>query len=463
MTMAERILIVDDEQIIRESATYVLEKEGFQIAEAANGAEALEKHRERPFDIVVTDIEMPEMRGTDLLQVIRRETPETMVVIITAFGSVETAITALREGAADYVLKPINFDDLLIRIRKLLAYRTLSLENAALRQELQRTYDFDAIIGQSSAMKKVFSVIERLANSDGTVLITGKSGTGKELVARAIHYNSTRAQKRFVAVNCGAIVDTLFESELFGHKKGSFTGATGDKDGLFKVANEGTIFLDEVSEIPQNLQVKLLRALEQKEITPVGTTDVIKVDVRIIAATNKDLRKEVEGGRFRDDLFYRLNVIEINLPTLSARPDDIPILAQHFLEVFTKATGKAIRGFTNDSMRALMRNQWKGEVRELENAIERAVIFCDNDYIGTEDLPEHMWSPSAASGGVPSSAAYGEQTLKEAVKDFERVFIQQALTKHGNNKEETAKALGMSLSSLYRKIEELQISTSNAA
>lgn len=460
--MAERILIVDDEKIIRESAIYVLEKEGFYLAEAANGTEALEKHRERPFDIVITDIEMPEMRGTDLLQVIRRETPETMVIIITAFGSVETAITALREGAADYVLKPLNFDDLLMRIRKLLAYRSLALENAALRRELQRTYDFDAIIGQSSAMKKVFGVIERLSNSDGTVLITGKSGTGKELVARAIHYNSRRASKRFVPVNCGAIVDTLFESELFGHKKGSFTGATGDKEGLFKVANEGTIFLDEVSEIPLNLQVKLLRALEQKEITPVGTTEVINVDVRIIAATNKDLRKEVEAGKFRDDLFYRLNVIEIVLPQLNARPDDIPILAQHFLEVFTRQTGKAIKGFTNDAMRSIMRNQWKGEVRELENAIERAVIFCDTDYIGTDDLPEHMWSPAGSTGSVPSSAAYGEQTLKEAVKDFERVFIQQALTKHGNNKEETAKALGMSLSSLYRKIEELQVTSPNA-
>jgi two-component system response regulator PilR (NtrC family) len=461
--MAQRILVVDDEQIIRESALYVLEKEGFHVAEAANGSVALEMHREQPFDIVVTDIEMPEMRGTELLRVIRRETPETLVVIITAFGSVETAITSLREGASDYVLKPINFDDLLIRIRKLLDYRALSLENALLRQELQRTYDFDAIIGQSSAMKKVFGVIERLSRSDGTVLITGKSGTGKELVARAIHYNSARATKRFVPVNCGAIVDTLFESELFGHKKGSFTGSTGDKDGMFKVAHEGTIFLDEVSEIPQNLQVKLLRAIEQKEITPVGTTDVIKVDLRIIAATNKDLRKEVEAGRFREDLFYRLNVIEISLPPLSARPDDIPILAQHFLETLARQTGKAIKGFTNDAMRSLMRHQWKGEVRELENAVERAVIFCDGDYIRTEDLPEVMWSSGGAAAGMPSSAAYGEQTLKDAVKDFERVFIQQALTKHGNNKEETAKALGMSLSSLYRKIEELQISLAGTA
>jgi transcriptional regulator with PAS, ATPase and Fis domain len=260
-----------------------------------------------------------------------------------------------------------------------------------------------------------------------------------------------------VPVNCGAIVDTLFESELFGHKKGSFTGATTDKDGMFKVAHEGTIFLDEVSEIPLNLQVKLLRVLEQKEITPVGTTDLVKIDVRIIAATNKDLRREVEAGRFRDDLFYRLNVVEVNLPPLSARPDDIPILASFFLELFTKQTGKAIRGFTNDAMRVLLRHQWRGEVRELQNAVERAVIFCDGEFIGPDHLPESMWSEG--DGPPPATpVAYGDQPLKEAVKDFERMFIQQALARHHQNKDETARALGMSLSSLYRKIEELQIS-----
>ncbi|OGU30840.1 MAG: Fis family transcriptional regulator [Ignavibacteria bacterium GWA2_55_11] len=454
--MAPRILIVDDEQIIRESVVFVLQNEGFQVAEAANGRLALEMHRRQPFDIVITDIEMPEMRGTELLRQVRQETPETFVVIVTAFASVETAVTALREGASDYVLKPINFDDLLHRVKKLLEVRSLSLENAILRQELQRKFDFDAIIGQSSAMKKVFGVIERVARSDGTVLITGKSGTGKELIARAIHFHSLRAAKRFVPVNCGAIVDTLFESELFGHKKGSFTGSTGDKEGLFKVAHEGTIFLDEVSEIPLNLQVKLLRALEQKEITPIGTTDVIKVDVRIIAATNKDLRKEVEMGKFRDDLFYRLNVVEVDLPQLSARPDDIPKLANHFLDAFSKQMGKRIKGFTNDAMRALLRYQWKGEVRELENAVERAAIFCDGDFIGIEHLPDSM-AGTHDGGGPAAPVIYGDQPLKEAVKDFEKMFIQQALTRHQHNKEETAKALGMSLSSLYRKIEELEI------
>src|SRR5512136_2735350 len=311
--MVQRILVVDDEQIIRESLCFILKKEGYSVEEAANGRDALSKHESNPFDIIITDIEMPEMKGVDLLKQIRQRTPQALVVIITAFGSVETAVQALREGAADYILKPINFDDLIYRLRKLCDYHSLIIENSLLRQELQRNYDFDQIIGQSMPMKKVFEIIKRVASSEGTVLITGKSGTGKELVARAIHYNGPRREKRFVPINCGAIVESLFESELFGHKKGSFTGASIDKDGLLKVADGGTVFLDEVSEIPLPLQVKLLRALEQKEITPVGMTESIHIDVRIIAATNRDLRKEVENGKFRDDLYYRLNVVEIDL------------------------------------------------------------------------------------------------------------------------------------------------------
>jgi two-component system response regulator PilR (NtrC family) len=303
-------------------------------------------------------------------------------------------------------------------------------------------------------MKKVFEVIKRVAHSEGTVLITGKSGTGKEIVARAIHYNSPRREKRFMPINCGAIVDTLFESELFGHKKGSFTGATVDKEGLLKVAEGGTVFLDEVSEIPIQLQVKLLRALEQREITPVGMTEPMKIDVRIIAATNRDLRKEVESGKFRDDLYYRLNVVEIDLPSLKERPDDVPILAQHFLDAFKKQMSKPIQGFANDAMRALLQYQWKGEVRELENVVERAVIFCDEEFIGLEHLPEYM----RPTEDIPSISS-GHGTLKDAVRNFERQFIQQTLSSCGQNKETAAKILGVSLSSLYRKIEELQISS----
>ena len=452
--MSQRILVVDDEEIIRESLSFILKKEGYAVDEAANGKEALKKHEAEPYDIVITDIEMPEMRGVELLDRIRRETPEALVVIITAFGSIETAVAALRKGAADYVLKPINFDDLLHRVKKLLEFRAVSIENSLLRQELNRTYDFENIIGQSPSMRRVFDIIKKVSTSEGTVLITGKSGTGKELVAKAIHYNSPRQQKRFVAINCGAIVDTLFESELFGHKKGSFTGATVDKEGLLKVGDGGTVFLDEVSEIPIHLQVKLLRAIEQKEITIVGTTDPIKIDVRILAATNRNLRQEVEKGNFREDLFYRLNVIEIALPSLSERREDIPILANHFLEVYRMQMGRNVKGFTNEVMNAFMRYQWKGEIRELENVIERAVIFCDGDFITLEHLPDYMLPASPDNEPLVPLA---QLTLKDAVKNFERQFIQQALARFNQNKEEVARSLGVSLSSLYRKIEELSI------
>ncbi len=454
--MAQRILVADDEQIIRESLSFILKKEGYTVEEAANGRDGLTRHEASPFDIIISDIEMPEMKGVDLLRQVRQRTPQTLVIIVTAFASVETAIQALREGAADYILKPVNFDDLLYRVKKLLEYRSLAIENSLLRQELQRTYDFEQIVGQSAPMNRIFQVIRRVATSDGTVLITGKSGTGKELVARAIHYNSGRREKRFVPINCGAIVDTLFESELFGHKRGSFTGATMDKEGLLKVADGGTVFLDEVSEIPLALQVKLLRALEQKEITPVGMTEALSIDVRIIAATNKDLRKEVEQGRFRDDLFYRLNVVEIQLPSLQERRDDIPVLAQHFLDSFKRQMSKPIQGFTNEAMRALLQYHWKGEVRELENVIERSVIFCDDDFIKLEHLPEYM---RPVDGTTASTTASGGGTLKDAVKSFERQYIQQALAAHNQNKEVVARVLGVSLSSLYRKIEELQIPT----
>lgn len=454
--MAERILVVDDEQIIRESLGFVLKKEGYQVEEAPNGREALAKQESRPFDIVISDIEMPEMRGMELLEHITKRTPQTFVMMITAFASIETAVAALRKGAYDYVLKPIDFDDILHRIRKLLDHRALSLENSLLRQEINRTYDFDQIIGQSQSMKNVFQIIRTVAESDGTVLITGKSGTGKELVARAIHYNSTRRQKRFVAINCGAIVETLFESELFGHKKGSFTGATTDKEGLFKVADGGSVFLDEVSEIPLHLQVKLLRAIEQKEVIPVGYTDPLTVDVRIIAATNRDLRQEVEAGKFREDLFYRLNVVEIDLPSLAERKEDIPLLSQHFLEVYRKHMGRPIQGISNEAMIAMMQYQWKGEVRELENVLERAVIFCDKEFIGLEHLPEYFRQMTSQHSSLPAG---GHQTLRDAVKAFERTYIEQVLTQHDRNKEATAQALGVSLSSLYRKMEELEIPT----
>jgi DNA-binding NtrC family response regulator len=450
--MTPRVLVVDDEQIIRESLSFILQKEGYEVADAPNGQEAYKKVSENPPDIVITDIEMPGMKGVDLLEKISQVSPQTFVIIITAYGSIETAIKALRMGAYDYILKPLDFDELVLRLRRLVEFKRLALENQMLRQEINREYDFHNLVGQSAVMKKVFATIERVSHSDGTVLITGKSGTGKELVARAIHHNSVRKQNRFVPVNCGAIPDNLFESELFGHKKGAFTDAVSDKDGMFKTANGGTLFLDEVSETPLHLQVKLLRAIEQKEITPVGGTTPLKIDVRIIAATNQNLAERVEQGKFRDDLYYRLNVIEINLPSLSERREDVPLLVQHFVEKFRSEMGKAIKGVDNKVMHILMNRTWKGEVRELQNVIERAMIFCDGEYITMKELPENLRA-ELGEDVVPEEGT----GLKDAVRRFEKSHILELLTKFDYDKEKTASALDISVSTLYRKMTELGV------
>jgi DNA-binding NtrC family response regulator len=450
--MAESILIVDDEEIIRESLSFILNKEGYRVADAANGRIALDRIREESFDLVLTDLEMPEMKGIELLESINKFSPETLVVIITAYGSIDTAIAALRQGAVDYILKPVEFDELLIKVKRLLQSRTLKIENKLLRGELHRQYDFENIIGQSPAMQKVFETIKRVAATDGTVIIHGKSGTGKELVARAIHFNSKRAARPFVAVNCGAIVENLFESELFGHKRGSFTGASMDKEGWFRAADGGTIFLDEVSEIPFHLQVKLLRAIELKEVTPVGSSASIPVDVRIITSTNKNLGKEVEAGRYREDLYYRLNVVELHLPPLAERIDDIPLLVQHFVGEFAKEMNKDVRGVDNEVMKALLAHQWKGEVRELENVIERAIIFADGTLITKNELPGFFEQRQDTIYAFDA-----RRSMKEAVDEFERQYITHVLRQNQYNKELTAKALKISLSSLYRKIEELNI------
>jgi DNA-binding NtrC family response regulator len=450
--MTPRVLVVDDEQIIRESLSFILQKEGYEVEDAPNGQEAYKKVSENPPDIVITDIEMPGMKGVDLLEKISQVSPQTFVIIITAYGSIETAIKALRMGAYDYILKPLDFDELVLRLRRLMEFKRLALENQMLRQEINREYDFHNLVGQSAVMKKVFATIERVSHSDGTVLITGKSGTGKELVARAIHHNSVRKQNRFIPVNCGAIPDNLFESELFGHKKGAFTDAVSDKDGMFKTANGGTLFLDEVSETPLHLQVKLLRAIEQKEITPVGGTTPLKIDARIIAATNQNLAERVEQGKFRDDLYYRLNVIEINLPSLSERREDVPLLVQHFIEKFRGEMGKAIKGVDNKVMHILMNRTWKGEVRELQNVIERAMIFCDGEYITMKELPESLRA-ELGEDVVPEEGT----GLKDAVRRFEKSHILELLTKFDYDKEKTASALDISVSTLYRKMTELGV------
>jgi len=446
------ILVVDDEEIIRDSLSFVLKKEGYRVEEAANGKAALEKIQAGSFELVLTDLEMPEMKGIELLENISGLAPETMVMIITAYGSIDTAISALREGAVDYLLKPVNFDELLHKVRKLLSDRRVASENKFLRRELHREYDFSKIIGRSQRMQEVFETIRKVAATDGTVLVTGKSGTGKELVARAIHFASKRSENLILAVNCGAIPENLFESELFGHKRGAFTGASADRVGFFKAADGGTLFLDEVSEIPLHLQVKLLRVLETRDVTPVGTSAPIPVDVRIIASTNRNLSQEVEAGRYREDLFYRLNVVEISLPPLAERRDDIPLLVEHFVAKYGREMSKRMKGVDNEVMKLLMAHSWKGEVRELENIIERGVIFAEGDLVTRKDLPVGFDHREGGAYAFDTGC-----TLRDATHDFEQQYITRVLREHRFNKEKVAEALEISLSSLYRKIEDLKI------
>ncbi len=449
--MAHKILVVDDEEIIRQSLSFVLQKEGYEVDEAENGKAAYDKILENSFDVVITDLEMPSMKGIQLVEEIQKLNIQTAVIIITAYGSLETAIAALRNGASDYILKPIEFDEILIKVKKLLEIKNLLLENKILRKEIQRTYDYENFVGKSQVMKNIFDMIETVALTESTVLITGKSGTGKELVARALHYKSNRCNKAFIPVNCGAISENLIESELFGHKRGAFTGAISDKEGYFKAADGGTLFLDEISELPLNLQVKFLRVLQEREFTPVGATSPISVNIRFIASTNRDLKQEIKNGKFREDLYYRLNVIEINLPSLKEREEDIPLLADHFLNKYRKELNKNLKGIEPEAMRALINYEWKGEVRELENVIERAVIFAKGEFITIKDLPP-TFRPTET---LPNYFKSG--SLEDSVKSFERDYILRTLENNNFDKEKTAEILKVGLSTLYRKMKELDI------
>lgn len=449
--MSQKILVVDDEEIIRESLSFVLKKEGYTVEEAENGNAAYDKILADSFDIVITDLEMPGMKGIQLIQEIQRLNIQTAVIIITAYGSLDTAISALRNGASDYILKPIEFDEILIKIKKLFEIKDLLLENRILKKEIQRTYDFENIIGKSPLIKNIYEMIDSVADTDSTVLITGKSGTGKELVARALHYKSKRKGKAFIPVNCGAISENLIESELFGHKRGAFTGAISEKEGFFKASDGGTLFLDEISELPLNMQVKFLRVLQEREFTPVGSTSPINVDIRFIASTNRDLKQEIRNAKFREDLYYRVNVIEINLPSLKEREEDIPILADHFLNKFRKEMNKNIKGIDNEAMRGLVNYEWKGEVRELENVIERAVIFAKGDFITLKDLPSVFRPTDLVVNHFTSGS------LEDSMKSFERDYIIRALENNDFDKERTADVLKVGLSTLYRKMKELDI------
>jgi two-component system response regulator PilR (NtrC family) len=450
--MVERLLIVDDEQSMREWLTIALSQDGYEVETAASGEEALKVLERAAMDVALVDLRMPGMDGLATLRAIKRLNEAVSVIIMTAYATAETAVQALKEGAFDYIIKPFKIDDLRHRVRKGLEERRLRGENLRLRQEVEHRYQFGNLIGKSPQMREIFSTIERLGDSKATVLITGESGTGKELVAKAIHFNSYRKGRAFVTVNCGAIPHELMESELFGHVKGAFTGALSAKQGLFEVADGGTLFLDEVSELPLHLQVKLLRVLEDPEIRPVGGVKSVRVDVRIIAATNRDLTQAMARGAFRQDLFYRLNVIMIQLPPLRERHEDIPLLIEYFLQKFRGTSGEEARVVSPEALSALESYAWPGNVRELENVIERAVTLERGPVIGIDSLPESVRgrpAPDLSRVDLPPQGL----DLDRLIEGIERDLLGQALRRANGVQTRAAQLLGTSFRSFRYRLQ----------
>ncbi len=439
-----KILVVDDDPLVRDVVRKGLSKMGgYDVDAAQGGSEAIEKMEKEVFDLVLTDLKMPEMDGLELLKAIKGTRPEMMVILMTAYGTIETAVEAMKMGANDYVTKPVNFQDLLVHISKAQQESSLLKENRLLRMEVKKKFEFNNIIGKSKKMQEVFSLIEKVALGISTVIIYGGSGTGKELVAKAIHYNSPRADRGFIPFNCGAIPETLVESELFGHTKGAFTGAIQAKKGLFEEANGGTLFLDEISTILPSVQVKLLRVLQEKEVMRVGSTERTRIDVRMIAATNENLEDNMKQGKFREDLFYRLHVFPIFLPDLKDRKEDIPLLACHFLDLYSKDAKKEIKGISKEAMKLLLEYHWPGNVRELENAIARAVIMTDLDQLGPNDFPKDL------AEGFTEMIKRGVKDRK-SLDDIKSEYIKEILKEVGGNKRVASEILRVNPRTLYR-------------
>ncbi len=451
--MNEKILIVDDEASVGQFLSIMLEREGYQVDAVLSGKEALEKIAQDPPHVVLADLRMPEMDGIELLTRIKEEDPRIAVIIMTAYGSLESAVEAMRKGAFDYVMKPFQIEEIKLVIKRALEERKLREENLELKRRVKQ-YELKEIVGKNEKFQKVLELVKKVAPTDSTVLIRGESGTGKELIARAIHNLSPRASNPFIAINMAALPEELLESELFGYVKGAFTGANKNKDGLFKAAEGGTLLLDEISEASPRIQVKILRALQEKEITPVGSTKTIKVDVRIIASTNADLEQMVKEGKFREDLYYRLNVVTIEIPPLRERKDDIPLLANHFLKKYTALYNLPMKKISDEAMKILQEYEWPGNVRELENAIERAIILSDGGVIKPDDLPEKIREKTASRISEKSSLV--GLTLEE----LEKRYILQVLDETGWNKNKAAQILGIDPSTLYRKLQRYGLSKS---
>jgi two-component system response regulator PilR (NtrC family) len=450
--VAERLLVVDDEQSMREWLTIALSQDGFEVESAGSGEDALKILDRTPIDLALVDLRMPGLDGLETLRRIKQVEDAVSVVIMTAYATAETAVQALKEGAYDYIIKPFKVDELRHLVQKALEERRLRGENLRLRREIEQRYQFGNLIGKSQGMQQVFATIGRLGDSKATVLVTGESGTGKELVAKAIHFNSTRKLRPFVTVNCGAIPQELMESELFGHVKGAFTGAVAAKQGLFEVADGGTLFLDEVSELPLHLQVKLLRVLEDPEIRPVGGIKPVRVDVRIVAATNRNLPQALERGAFREDLFYRLNVISLHIPPLRERREDIPLLANHFLQKFAAAAGTPPKLISPEALSAIELYAWPGNVRELENVIERAVTLETEAVIRVESLPDSVrgqHAPDVKGIDLPADGL----DLDAVMERIERDLLSQALRRANGIQSRAAQLLRTSFRSFRYRLQ----------
>jgi two-component system response regulator HydG len=445
------VLIVDDDAAHLSVVKTVVKSWGYDVEGADDGSEAVEKAKERPFDLIVMDVRMAEMSGIDALKTIKGYNPAIPILIMTAYSSIESAVEALKAGAYDYLTKPLDFDVLKLTIERALDHTSLRTENLSLKERLRSSYDLTNIIGKSQPMTELIEMVAMVAPSEATALITGESGTGKELIARSIHYNSSRKQGPLVIVNCAALTETLLESELFGHEKGAFTGADRRREGRFMQANKGTIFLDEIGEMSSVMQAKLLRVIQDREIQRVGSDGTLKVDVRILAATNKDLQEDVSAGKFREDLYYRLNVVTLRVPPLRERLEDIPLLAQHFLEKYAEKNKKRMKGFTPLAMDMFLKYDWPGNVRELENAVERAVILGPGDYITEKELPLSMTKAYPHPEEIERTPKVSKKP--QSLAKVEKEAVLAALEAAGGNKSKTARILGITRKTLHKKLQ----------
>jgi len=444
--MKLRILVADDEKNIREGLREALVLDGYEVVPAADGQEALDAVNKGDVDLVISDLKMPRVSGEELLKGVAAQFPTVPVIILTGHGTIESAVQAMHDGAYDFLTKPVNLDRLSLLVKRALANRELAMQNRALQEELERRSQFANIIGKSGEMKLVFEMVRQVAPSRSSVLITGESGSGKEMIAEALHYNSPRKDKPFIKVHCAALTETLLESELFGHEKGSFTGALARKRGRFELAQLGTLFLDEIGEINQNVQIKLLRVLEEKRFERVGGEETIEVDVRLIAATNRDLKEAIARGAFREDLYYRLNVVNIHIPPLRERREDIPLLIAAFLREFSLENGKTIDGIDPKARLALYNFPWPGNVRQLRNSIESAVVLCKGATITLDDLPPNL------RGEIGSDSL--RVPVGTTLAEVEKEVIRATLAREGGNKSRAAETLGIGRKTLHRKIEE---------